>query len=289
MTHPARYAIWSVDWEDNDGQDYAGTRFAQVCRPMQELLAELAGGKVTWFAKVDWTSDITDHDGLDRVAGAIVAGGGEIGLHTHLFSWEPYWRERGWRRGLRILRERWGVEATSYSSGMGNYIESDTAALASLGFAGGRLLYPGLKHDFKEWFAKPYAGLAGMDLLESPMGSRAGYVDAADCRRYAAAPTIINFPQARLPEYATNPDNQFQLTIGVNTEANTDRLIAHAASQSRFVHAYCHPYDMMDAEARLTPEAARRARHLAQRLRAEGYTFVTVAEAAKAFGEVGEL
>src|SRR5262245_61155609 len=146
-----RFVIWSVDWEDIDTRHYTGTQFADACKPVQALLAELAGGKVTWFVKVDWVSDITDHPGVDRIATDILAGGGEIGLHTHFCSWEPYWRERGWRRGLRSLREHLGVTATSYSSGMGNYIDSDTTALASLGFRGGRLLYPGLKHDYREW------------------------------------------------------------------------------------------------------------------------------------------
>lgn len=284
-----RFAIWSVDWEDIDQHHYTGRAFADACRPMHDLLAELTGGCVTWFAKVDWVSDITDHDGVERLARDIVASGGEIGLHTHHFSWEPYWRERLYRRGQRELRERCGVEAVSYSSGMGNYVDTDTPTLVSLGFRAGRLTYPWLKHDFREWFDKPYAGLAGMDMENSEIGPLAGYVDPASFHRYTNVPTIVNFPQVRLPEYRVNPDNQFQLTIGVNTPANTDRIVAFAKASSRYVHAYCHPYDLMARGSKLAAQCIENARHLASVLRAEGYEFVTVAQAVDAFASHGEL
>ena len=285
-----RLAIWSVDWEDVNERFHPAGRFVESSRRMHEILGEVTGGRMTWYAKVDFLSDITDHPGLDRLGQDILDAGGEIGPHIHHCSWAPYWRKRAFQRAHRVLQDRLGVVATSYSSGMGNYVNTDTRTLLELGFRDGRLLYPWLKHDFAAHFDHPYySGLAGMDLLDSAEGIRAGYVDPEDYRRYAEEQTVANFPQTRLPEYRENPDSQYQLTLGVNTEENSEWLITSAEAHSRFIHGYCHPSDVCDEEGCVTKQAVKRIKHLAALLKAKGFAFVTSAQARAAFERYGEI
>ncbi len=122
MSNIERFALWSVDWEDNQECFECNGRFVQSSRELRELFEELIGGAVTWYAKIDFLSDITDHDGLDRLAEDILSNGGEVGLHMHHVSWEPYYRMRAYKRAVRVLRERLNIIPTSYSSGNGNYI-----------------------------------------------------------------------------------------------------------------------------------------------------------------------
>ena len=284
-----RFALWSLDWEDNHLKFQPPGRFLESSWALHELLAEYSGGKATWFAKADFVSDITDHEGLDRLAEEIVAAGGEIGLHTHFFSWEPYWRERTWKRALRSLRERWGIRPSSYGSGMGNYLASDTRALMDLGFKGGRLVYPWLKHEKESYWDAPYYGLAGMNMLDCQLGIRSGYLDPEDFSRHINQPTLVNFPQARLPEYRETQRYELQLGLGVTPVEFIDQIFEYAQTRTRYLVAYTHPAELLNQEGKIRPQAMERVAHLARLLRAEGYQFVTSAEACDHFSRLGEL
>ncbi|MDD5677268.1 MAG: hypothetical protein PHW60_04655 [Kiritimatiellae bacterium] len=285
-----RFAIWSIDWEDNHDCFFPEGRFAQASRRLHDWLAEITGGRMTWYAKIDFVSDITDHHGLESLAADIIRQGGEIGVHAHHFSWEPYWRERLLRRALRSLADHWGVMPASYSSGMGNYVCADTPMFMRLGFKDGRLVYPGYRHPQEAFFEKPYYGLAGMNLIKSTQGIRAGYLDPRDFARYVTRRTVLNFPQACLPNLRRSSGAEgSMLKLGLTEMETTRKIVAHVKARSRFIHAYCHPHNLLDARARLEGAAIRRVADLAALLKSEGYHFVTCAQARSQFEKYGEV
>jgi hypothetical protein len=283
----SHFAIWSLDVEDNDARFYREGQFVDSCRQIHEIFAEHIGGTATWYLKEDFVSDITCHGGMNKLIEDVVASGGEIGVHVHQFSWEPYWRKRQYIRALRSLKDYLGITPTSYSAGCGNYINEDTRILMELGFTNGRLIYPGFPQG-KADFEKKYYGLPCINTLKVH-DLRAGYLDPDNCLTYTGQVTLVNFPEAYLHIPGEEYELSRQLKLGQPSDNDACKIVAYAKERSRFCHAWAHPHNLLDEKGKIIPKRRAAVIHLAELLKSEGYEFVTCTQAAAIFEKYGEL
>ena len=158
-------------------------------------------------------------------------------------------------------------------------INEDTRILMGLGFTNGRIIYPGFRHDQKFFTEKPYYGLGGMDLTDDWRGVKEGYIDPDNYHLYTDRPTILNLPQSCLLGSDMADATPKQLKLGTFTSDEAEDIVSYCKENSRFIHAWTHPHNMMDENGKIVPSKRDSAVFLAELLKSQGYKFVTSSQA----------
>ncbi|MEM5769264.1 MAG: hypothetical protein AAGU32_13380 [Bacillota bacterium] len=173
-----QYIAFSCDWESRgnflvrhlaNGTDH----FELISEHLIDAIRDMLGGKLTWYAKIDFFADITYYNRFDELSRKILSGGGELGVHVHHISRDPARRQQVYARAIRRMAEV-GFPATAYSAGNGEILPCDVQLLVNSGFRTSRWGYPGLKHEFADWLDMGYAPGYACEEDYKRIGSRDG-------------------------------------------------------------------------------------------------------------------
>lgn len=156
-----KYIAFTCDWESrgdysvrhlSNGIDH----FEPISRYIIGAVKDILDGKMTWYAKIDFFADITYYNSFDELASEILSSGGELGVHIHHISRDPFRRAQVYSRATKRMVEA-GFPVTAYSAGNGEVLPCDTELLINSGFKTSRWGYPGLKHQYADWTDMDYA------------------------------------------------------------------------------------------------------------------------------------
>lgn len=297
------FVCWTIDWQDNyiwDTKD-----FLSASRNLFEKSLDLLDGRVTWLAEVDELTDITRHPGIDTLCHDIICNSGEIGIHVHHTSVDPSIRRAHYQRAIEQLGRR-GIEPTSYSAGMGNYVNGDTEMLIEVGINSQRTYtgnYRNATLPSQDWvppdrrdkldslFPQATRELS-LDPTMNPVATdwsgapdRAGYLDTADYKRRLSRGDLFGVPLGIL---GGNEDGQHQLHIQNRIPLERLKTIFdsyHARSMVEpvFIACYFHPYDLTEYRSKLSQCMLTRWREFVTCQRKSGCTFLTLNEARKVY------
>lgn len=236
------YVVWSCDWESRtnftplhlfNGVDL----FEKVSCSIIDLARDIIGGKMVWYAKVDFYADITYYNQFEELVANILDDGGQLGIHIHHVSCEPARRKTIIQRAADRVAEV-GFPVTTYSAGMGNRISTDTEALLQAGIQTERGAFPFLRYgdpakhpDHCDW--------VGADLFP-------GYVDPNDYKRIRSEGGLFTYALGGNPH---NTEGHSQLHIAPHISLGTlqrvfDWHFEHIDGHFPCVGVYFHPYDL---------------------------------------------
>lgn len=176
-----QYIAFSCDWESrgdylvrhlSNGIDH----FERISEHIIGAVKDILDGKVTWYAKIDIFADITYYNHFDELAEKILSDDGELGVHVHHVSRDPFRRGQLFTRAFKRMAEA-GFAATAYSAGNGEVLPCDAKLLYRSGYRTSRWGYPGLKHQHADWTDMDYApGYVCTDDYKSTFGSEGLFV-----------------------------------------------------------------------------------------------------------------
>jgi hypothetical protein len=297
------YVCWTIDWQDN--YLWESKTFIDVSNHLIACANDFLGNTATWLIEVDDLTDITRHEGVTSLIAKIEASGGEVGIHIHHTSVDLPTRGEHYRRAINKVKQAGGTPST-YSAGMGNYINEDTQILADLGIQSQRFYtgnYVNATLPPLEWFppsrkmdvfptathqavANPTQNPVACDWRGTQ--DRAGYLDPQDYHRVLDMGPLFGVP---LGIMGGNEDGEHQLHL--QPRIPLQRLIAifngyitRAQRGAVLVACYFHPYDLTERELRLSDKMVERWKKFVRYQRQSGCRFITLTEAKNVYDQL---
>ncbi len=272
--------IFSCDWESRgdytphhvtEGKDY----FEKISEEIIDASQYIVDGKMVWYCKIDFYADITYYNDFTPLAGRILAGGGQLGVHIHHISKVKEQRKKVFKWSFDRMKQV-GFPVTTYSAGMGEVYDSDVNGLLEAGFRSQRGAFPFIKHEFCDWI--------GADLWP-------GYMDESDYKRIGTNGKLFTYA---IGGDEKNGEGHSQLHINRyipldQLKALFDKHMDFLFRRGKFpcIGCYFHPYNLTKEGTVNVVDAdvIRKWELLSLWLKDNGVVFLTDSEAERIYSE----